>query len=196
MNKCEGKTRLVAQNLVWKLQKKSVRGSVNTLGSMYAVTLKQNINTAMFGLVKNKHAYQKHFMLNLKPAPRLYRFNIKVVLSKSIQISGREIVLVNFPLLIWCIWGLVLLPDYLLVPFMLNIWTRCTVMGHFLAQDVFKGKWKSTENTVGLSNNWRWHWRTWRWLVAKFRTSGSVIHDVNNKQTATVHLVANFSEER
>lgn len=36
-----------------------VRGSVSTLGSIYAVTLKQNINRTMFGFVKNKHAYQK-----------------------------------------------------------------------------------------------------------------------------------------
>lgn len=34
--------------------KQSVRGTVNTLGSIYAITTKQNINITMFGFVKKK----------------------------------------------------------------------------------------------------------------------------------------------
>lgn len=61
---------------------------------MYAITIKQNINTAVFGLVKKQTCISKtlHAQFNSMP-PRLYRYYIKLVLSKSIQITGREIVL-------------------------------------------------------------------------------------------------------
>lgn len=165
MNKWQGNMRLVAAILVLRLQKKKkkkvcqVRGSVNTLGSMYAITIKQNINTAMFGLVKKRHAYQKHFMLNSTP-PRLYRFNIKLVLSKSIQITGREIVhpITNYFWLIRDILG-----------FFSFKYTWSSAFGPFHAQRMntmewdgtliiwlkmsLKGKWMSTVvKTVGLDS--------------------------------------------
>lgn len=90
----KGNKWLLAPILVLKLQKKSVRGSVKTLGSMYAITIKQNINTAMFGLVKKQTCISKTLHAQFKAPQRQYRFNIKFFsLSKSIQIKVREIVL-------------------------------------------------------------------------------------------------------
>ena len=60
---------LVTLILVLTLQKKSVRGSINTLGSMYAITIKQNINTAMFGLVKKQTCISKTLHAQFK-APK------------------------------------------------------------------------------------------------------------------------------
>lgn len=63
--------------------KKSVRGNGRTLGSIYAITITQNINTAMFGLVKKLTGVSKRFMRNSKPPPpvlpKAYTgFNIKL----------------------------------------------------------------------------------------------------------------------
>lgn len=63
-------------------------------------------------------------MLN-STLPRLYRYNIKYVFSKSIQITGREIFLILCTFwLIWHILGLIFLLTYLilqlLVPSVLN----------------------------------------------------------------------------
>lgn len=88
---------------------------------MYAITIKQNINTAMLWLCEKKHAYQKPFMLNSKP-PGLYTLAIKFIFpSKRIQITGKEVILivtvcfVFFPFLNN-------IPDLLgLVPSVLNI---------------------------------------------------------------------------
>lgn len=47
------------------------RGSVKTLGSMYAITIKQNINTAMFGFVKKQTCISKTLHAQFK-APKDY----------------------------------------------------------------------------------------------------------------------------
>lgn len=59
--------------------KRSVKRSVNTLGSMYAINAEYKYSHGW--LSEKKHAYQKPFMLISKPpSPRLYRFNIKLLL--------------------------------------------------------------------------------------------------------------------
>lgn len=74
---------------------KSVRGSVNTLGSRYAITIKQNINRTMFGLVKKQTCISKNTSCSIQGPPRHKRFNIKFVfklraekLSFSLQTSS------------------------------------------------------------------------------------------------------------
>lgn len=71
MNNWQGNKRLLVPILVLKLQKESVKGSVKTLGSTYVITMKQNINTAMFGLVKKQTCISKTFHAQFK-APQDY----------------------------------------------------------------------------------------------------------------------------
>ena len=70
----------LAPILVLKITKETCqRKSVKTLGSMYAITIKQNINTAMFGFVKKQTCISKNTSCSIQSPQRLYRFNIKFV---------------------------------------------------------------------------------------------------------------------
>lgn len=118
---------------------------------MYAVTTKQNINIAMFGWVKKQTCISKtlHAQFNSMP-PRLYRYYIKLVLCKSIQIMGREIVL-----LFTTNYFLIDLKHFrfssLKQTWFFSFWSLpCSTYEHYalrwdtgyLAQDVFEGEMK------------------------------------------------------
>lgn len=94
----------------------------------------------------NMHIKTLH--AQFKAPPRLYRFNIKFDLSKSIQITGGERVLIsNYSWLMQYILVVFFssnIPD--LVPSMLKIWTLRTEMGHWLLVKMsLKGKWTPTK---------------------------------------------------
>lgn len=129
--------------------KRSVKRSVNTLGSMYAINAEYKYSHGW--LSEKKHAYQKPFMLISKPpSPRLYRFNIKLLLFliylKVFKVRAKKL---NYFWLthFYCFFSPLNIPDLrILVLSLLNTWTLHIEMGHWLFGSVcLRGKWIFTK---------------------------------------------------
>lgn len=126
--------------------KRSVKRSVNTLGSMYAINAEYKYSHGW--LSEKKHAYQKPFMLISKPpSPRLYRFNIKLLLFliylKVFKVRAKKLSSTIFDWHIFIVFFFPLnIPDLrVLVLSLLNTWTLHIEMGHWLFGSVcLRGK--------------------------------------------------------
>lgn len=86
---------LVAPILVFNLQKKSVKGSVNTLGSMYAIKAEYKYSHVWLSEKgKKKKCISKTLHAQFKsppPPPSLYRFHIKLFYLKVFKLWAKKL---------------------------------------------------------------------------------------------------------